>query len=90
VIKRGTRGAIAFPQGGPPISQDAFPVNALDTTGAGDNFDAGFVCARMARRGLGDSMKLACACGALSTQALGGVAARVGLQEALALAHGHE
>lgn len=42
VIKRGERGAIAFSNLG-ECSSPAFPSEVLDTTGAGDAFDAGFL-----------------------------------------------
>ncbi|MGC8936299.1 MAG: carbohydrate kinase family protein [Candidatus Methanomethylicaceae archaeon] len=44
VVKRGERGAYAF-DGIEKIFQRAFSVRAVDTTGAGDAFDAGFMAA---------------------------------------------
>ena len=52
----------------------AFPVNAVDATGAGDNFIAGFISAK--QRGLPDREALifANACGAICASAVGGLA----------------
>jgi sugar/nucleoside kinase (ribokinase family) len=81
VVKRGPRGAYArTPKG----TVEAIPpaVEAVDATGAGDSFDAGFLAARLAGAGTADALALACACGALSTRALGGTAAQPTLAEA--------
>lgn len=43
VVKRGSRGAW-LARGGALVSQPAFAVPVVDTTGAGDAFDAGFIC----------------------------------------------
>lgn len=53
----------------------AFPVNAVDATGAGDNFIAGFISAK--HRGLSDrdALVFANACGAICASAVGGLAA---------------
>ena len=52
---------------------DAYPVDTVDTTGAGDCFDAGFIYAWL--RGLNPQTALAVAnlCGALSTRNTGGI-----------------
>lgn len=86
VVKRGPRGATAYTREEDPVEVSAFPTQVVDTTGAGDNFDAGFICARMLEFGLRESLELGCACGSLSTLHLGGTTARVGLEDSLALA----
>jgi sugar/nucleoside kinase (ribokinase family) len=48
----------------------------VDTTGAGDSFAAGFLRARRDGLSLADQLRVAVACGSLSTRALGGVAAQ--------------
>jgi sugar/nucleoside kinase (ribokinase family) len=83
VVKRGAAGAVALADGG-EVSARAPAVQAVDATGAGDAFDAGFLAARAAGLELRESLELACACGALSTRALGGVAAQPTLDEARA------
>jgi sugar/nucleoside kinase (ribokinase family) len=83
VVKRGARGASArTPEA--TIEAAAPVVEAVDATGAGDSFDAGFRAARLAGEGLGPALALACACGALSTRALGGTAAQATMAEARA------
>jgi sugar/nucleoside kinase (ribokinase family) len=83
VVKRGARGALARTPGG-TVEAAAPAVATVDATGAGDSFDAGFLAARLAGAGLPEALTLACACGALSTRALGGVAAQATMAEARA------
>jgi sugar/nucleoside kinase (ribokinase family) len=54
---------------------DAFPVETIDTTGAGDSFDAGFIYGWLNREKPQTCLQIANICGALSTRALGGVQA---------------
>jgi sugar/nucleoside kinase (ribokinase family) len=83
VVKRGARGALARTSGG-TAEATAPAVATVDATGAGDSFDAGFLAARLAGAGVADALSLACACGALSTRALGGTAAQATMAEARA------
>jgi sugar/nucleoside kinase (ribokinase family) len=83
VVKRGADGAVAHTGDGEVRARPP-AVQAVDTTGAGDAFDAGFLAARAHGLELADALALACACGALSTRALGGVAAQPTLDEARA------
>jgi sugar/nucleoside kinase (ribokinase family) len=53
-----------------------FRVNAVDTTGAGDSFAAGFVHGLLAKRSLRECLLLANGTGALSTTGVGGTAAQ--------------
>jgi sugar/nucleoside kinase (ribokinase family) len=55
-----------------------------DTTGAGDSFDAGFLFGHLQGWRPEQSLKLACACGSLSTRRLGGTAGQPTVDEALA------
>jgi len=50
----------------------AFPVQPVDTTGAGDSFNAGFLHAWRRSAPLEDALRFAAACGAISTQGAGG------------------
>jgi sugar/nucleoside kinase (ribokinase family) len=81
VVKRGARGATAI-AGSRVVEAFAPAVDALDATGAGDSFDAGFIAGRLRGLDLQESLALACACGALSTRALGGTAAQPSFDEA--------
>jgi sugar/nucleoside kinase (ribokinase family) len=60
------------------------PIDAKDTTGAGDSFDAGFLAGRLEGWDLDRCLALAVACGALSTRALGGTGGQPTMEEALA------
>ena len=71
VVKRGPDGAIAA-SGGEIVAVAARPVEPVDTTGAGDSFDAGFIAARLDGRSIPDALAYAVACGSLSTRAVGG------------------
>jgi sugar/nucleoside kinase (ribokinase family) len=62
----------------------ALAVKVVDTTGAGDSFNAGFLYGFLNEYPLAKSLELACACGSLSTRAAGGTAAQPTLAEALA------
>lgn len=66
VVTLGERGALAI-SGDHVVEQHAFPVPAVDSTGAGDAFVAGFVCGRWWSDGLEASLRLGCVAGALAT-----------------------
>jgi len=88
-IKLGAEGAIA--QQGATVARAAPPsVRAVDTTGAGDSFDAGFVYGYLAGWPLERTLRLACACGALATRVPGGTNGQPTLPEALAAMAGAE
>ena len=61
----------------------ALPVQVADTVGAGDSFDAGFIYGYLNGWSLTDSLRLAVACGSLSTRGSGGTSAQPTLEEAL-------
>ncbi len=73
VLKFGPGGS-ASSFGGEFLHQQAFPVDPVETTGAGDCFDAGFLYAWLARRELKECLAWGNACGALSTRHHGGIA----------------
>lgn len=73
VIKQGSRGAAAI-QGNELVAAAGFTVETVDTTGAGDSFDAGFISAYLRDASLSECLRLGNACGALSTRKLGGTA----------------
>jgi sugar/nucleoside kinase (ribokinase family) len=81
-VKLGAQGAIACRQGN-LARADSLPVQVVDTVGAGDSFDAGFVFGHLNGWPLEKSLRLACACGALSTQKAGGTDGQPALEEAL-------
>jgi len=73
VIKRGARGAMAI-QNEEIFNDRGFRVKAIDTTGAGDSFDAGFVSAYLRDAPLAACLRNGNACGALSALSAGGTA----------------
>lgn len=84
VVKLGADGAAGF-RAGDVVRVGAPAVDVVDATGAGDSFDAGFLCAWLEGAGLERALALGCACGALSTRALGGTAGQPHRAEADAL-----
>lgn len=85
VVKDGADGALAH-DGRAAVRTPAVPVEPLDTVGAGDSFDAGFVAAVLGGLALPDALAFAAACGALSTRAHGGTAAQPTGEQARAAA----
>lgn len=65
-IKLGSRGAIAMHRG-VRLAAPAFGCDAVDTTGAGDCFNAGLIAGLLAGDSLEDSLRQANACAGLST-----------------------
>ena len=81
-VKLGAIGALGV-QGGQMVRVASIPVNVIDTVGAGDSFDAGFLYGYLHDWELEKSLRLACVCGALSTQKAGGTEAQPTLEEAM-------
>jgi len=81
VAKLGSQGCAAL-EGDRFVAIPAFPVNPVDTTGAGDSFNAGFLHAWLRGKPLRVAMEFAAACGGLSTLASGGSAGQATEQEA--------
>ena len=80
VIKLGARGAVAI-KNQDITSIRGFKVEAIDTTGAGDSFAAGFVSSYLQDQSIGECLRVASACGALSTARTGGTSGQPTLQE---------
>lgn len=73
VVKDGSNGASAFTDPEQePVRVPSLPVNPVDTTGAGDAFDAGFLFAYLHGLPLTTCLKYGVICGGLSTTAPGG------------------
>jgi sugar/nucleoside kinase (ribokinase family) len=87
-VKCGADGALAIGPDGSPARAEAIPVPAVDTTGAGDAFDAGFLVGWLEGRPLADALRLGVACGSLSTRAAGGTDGQPTRDEAEAAARG--
>lgn len=75
IIKMGADGVIAC-QNGELLRCPAFPVErVVDTTGAGDAFNAGFIYGTLRGYTLPDALRCGIICGSLSTTAMTGTAA---------------
>jgi sugar/nucleoside kinase (ribokinase family) len=81
-IKLGAQGALGV-HNGQKVRVDSVPVNVVDTVGAGDSFDAGFLYGHLNGWPLEKSLRLACVCGALSTQCEGGTTGQPTLSDAM-------
>lgn len=66
VVKLGEAGAVAM-TGSESVSLPAFPVEVVDTIGAGDAFNAGFISGRLRGWPLGEAVRLGTILGALAT-----------------------
>jgi sugar/nucleoside kinase (ribokinase family) len=84
-VKLGAEGALAR-RGDERASATPPAVEVVDTTGAGDTFGAGLLAGLLGGRPLADALRLAVACGTLSTRAAGGTGAQPTLGEATAAA----
>jgi sugar/nucleoside kinase (ribokinase family) len=73
VVKRGASGAMAI-QNEEFFTDSGFRVKAIDTTGAGDSFDAGFLSAYLRKAPVQECLRVGNACGALSAISIGGTA----------------
>jgi sugar/nucleoside kinase (ribokinase family) len=86
VVKLGGDGAIAAtPEGDRVQAAPPEGIEPVDTTGAGDSFDAGVLAGILNNWTHQRALALGCVCGALSTRAAGGTAAQPTLAEALEL-----
>lgn len=87
VVKTGPKGAAAA-TGTAHWSSASFPVDPVDTTGAGDTFDAAFIDGWLDGHRVEELLAYACAAGALSTVKPGGYEGQPTRHEALQLVGG--
>ena len=74
VVKMGKRGALAVDAAGRRVRKSGMKVNAVDTTGAGDAFNGGFLHLWMQAAEIEQCLQAGNICGALSTRVAGGSA----------------
>ena len=74
IVKLGGKGCL-FKNSEQTIRLDAYDINAVDTTGAGDNLLAGFVCEILRGKNIEDALTFANACGAICSTAVGAITA---------------
>ncbi|MFN7997984.1 MAG: carbohydrate kinase family protein [Bryobacteraceae bacterium] len=82
VAKLGPRGAMAL-ENGVPVEVSAPRTVAVDPTGAGDCFNAGFLHSWLRNRNLREALETGVACGSFSLRGLGGTGAQATEQDAL-------
>ena len=73
VIKQGAAGAVVSQNALPPVRTRAIDVEAVESTGAGDAFNGGFLHAWMAGKAVEEALLAGTVCGGLSTRSPGGV-----------------
>lgn len=81
VVKLGQRGSLAIAAAGRQVRAPAFKVRTVDTTGAGDAFNGGFLHLWLQPAPLERCLRAGNICGALSTRLPGGAAAAPGAAE---------
>lgn len=72
VVKLGAEGSLVCDRGGRLYRAEPFRTCAVDTTGAGDSFNAGFIAAMLKGKSLEECMRYGNATGAVSVQYEGG------------------
>jgi len=81
VIKLGPQGAIGYNRDKETIRVPALKVDVVDTTGAGDSFNAGFLFAYLCKLSYKESMAYGNICGGLSVSKVGGSTALPTLEQ---------
>lgn len=80
-IKKGSKGAVMVNAKGDILAAEPFVVTPLDTTGAGDSFNAGLIYSYLEQKDETEMLRFACACGALATLRIGGATAAPSVKE---------
>lgn len=71
VLKNGSKGSRIYTRNGLAAEQSIYPVEEADPTGAGDSYDAAFLCGLAEGKNLADAAKMGAAAGALNAAAFG-------------------
>jgi sugar/nucleoside kinase (ribokinase family) len=83
-VKLGAAGALAVDNDGQAVQVPGLAgIEPVDAVGAGDSFDAGLITGLLSGLTVERALSLGCACGALSTQAIGGTSDQPTLAQAL-------
>ena len=83
VMKDGRRGAMLVHPDGSILRNEGTPLDAVDTTGAGDTFDAAYLDSLLRDLPPSECLRRAVLAGALSTSAIGGTAGHPTLDQLL-------
>ncbi|SFI79947.1 Sugar or nucleoside kinase, ribokinase family [Paenibacillus sp. UNC496MF] len=84
-VKCGKRGARMLTPEGEWLHEPGFAVKAVDTTGAGDSFNAGLIYSFLEGEPRREQLIFGNACGALSAQEIGGTGGALDVRQARAL-----
>ena len=71
VLKNGSRGSRIYTPEGLALEQSVYPVRQEDATGAGDSYDAAFICGLAEGKSLAEAARMGAAAGALNAAAFG-------------------
>lgn len=71
VLKKGARGSSVYTRNGEEFATGVYKVHQVDATGAGDSFDAAFICGLLQGKDLQEAAKMGAAAGALNAAAFG-------------------
>jgi ribokinase len=71
VVKNGSHGCTVYPAGALAVSHPAFKIQAVDTTGSGDAFNAAFLSGLIQKLTFAETLKFANAVGALASLQMG-------------------
>ncbi len=71
VLKKGSKGSEIYTAKGLVLEMGVYPVEEADATGAGDSFDAAFICGLAQGKGLEEAARMGAAAGALNAAAFG-------------------
>ena len=87
VLKNGSRGSQIYTRNGLEVEMGVYPVKQEDATGAGDSYDAAFICGIAEGKSLKEAAQMGAAAGALNAAAFGpmeGKISRETVQEMIA------
>ena len=71
VLKNGSKGSQIYTKNGLEVEQPVYKVVQEDATGAGDSYDAAFICGLIEGKSLSEAAKMGAAAGALNAAAFG-------------------
>ena len=71
VLKNGSKGSQIYTRKGLEVSQPIYKIVQEDPTGAGDSYDAAFICGIIEGKTLAEAAKMGAAAGALNAAAFG-------------------
>ena len=80
-MKLGSAGGLVMSAESQAIRRPAIPVAVVDSTGAGDSFDAGFLAGWLPARSAVDGLEMGVAAGSLATRAVGGTGGQPTIDE---------